>query len=96
MPSTGVMAMTTTATDCVWSFPGAAGAPEVALVGSEVLPEADTDLHPDAQSTGSLCQVSILGEEKEPCLVALFNAYKEIAYFQVKRLFFFFFFLNKR
>lgn len=63
MPSTGVMAMTTTATDCVWSFPGAAGAPEVALVGSEVLQEADTDLPPDAQSTGSLCQVSILGRE---------------------------------
>lgn len=59
MPSTGVMAMTTTATDCAWSFPGAAGAPEVALVGSEVLQEADMDLHPGAQSTGSLCQVSI-------------------------------------
>lgn len=61
MPSTGVMAMTTTATGCVWSFPGVAGAPEAALVGSEVLQEADMDLHPDAQSTGSLCQVSIPG-----------------------------------
>lgn len=59
MPSTAVMAMTTTATDCVWSFLGAAGAPEVASVGSEVLQEADTDLRPDAQSTGSLCQVSV-------------------------------------
>lgn len=59
MPSTAVMAMTTTATDCVWSFPGAAGAPEVASVGSGVPREADTDLRPDAQSTGSLCQVSM-------------------------------------
>lgn len=64
MPSTGVMAMTTTATDCVWSFPGVAGAPEAALVGSEVLQEADMDLHPDAQSTGSLCQVSVPGGKK--------------------------------
>lgn len=64
MPCTGVMAMTTTATDCVWSFPGVAGAPEEALVGSEVLQEADMDLHPDAQSTGSLCQVSVSGGKK--------------------------------
>lgn len=63
MPSTGVMAMTTTATDCVWSFPGVAGAPEAALVGSEVFQEADMDLHPDAQSTGSLCQVIVPGEK---------------------------------
>lgn len=61
MPCTGVMAMTTTATDCVWSFLGVAGGPEAVLVGSEVLQEADMDLHPDAPSTGSLCQVSILG-----------------------------------
>lgn len=59
MRSTGVMAMTTTATDCEWSFLAAAGAPEVALVGSVVRLEADMDLHPGAQSTGSLCQVNI-------------------------------------
>lgn len=59
MRSTGVMAMTTTATDCEWSFLGAAGAPGVALVGSVVRLEADMDLHPGAQSTGSLCQVNI-------------------------------------
>lgn len=58
MQCTDATATTTTATDCVWSFPGAAGAPEVASVGSGALPEADTDLHPDAQSTGSLCQVN--------------------------------------
>lgn len=75
MPSTGVMAMTTTATDCVWSFPGVAGAPEAALVGSEVLQEADMDLHPDAQSTGSLCQVSVPGGKNELCLVVLFYTF---------------------
>lgn len=59
MRSTGVMATTTTATDCEWSFLGAAGAPEAALVGSEGRRGADTDPHPDAQSTGSLCQVNV-------------------------------------
>lgn len=58
MRYTGVMATTTTATDCEWSFLGAAEAPEAALVGSEGRREADTDPHPDAQSTGSLCQVN--------------------------------------
>lgn len=46
------MVMTTTATDCVWSFPGAAEAQEAASVGSAELPEADMGLRPDAQSTG--------------------------------------------
>lgn len=59
MRSTGVMATTTTATDCEWSSPGAAGAPEAASVGSEGPPEADTDPRRDAPSTGSLCQVNI-------------------------------------
>lgn len=59
MQCMGVMVMTTTATDCVWSSLGAAGAQEGASVGSVELPEADTGLRPDAQSTGSLCQVSI-------------------------------------
>lgn len=59
MRSMDVMGMTTTATDCVWSFLAAAGAQEVASVVSVELLEADTGLHPDAQSTGSLCRVSI-------------------------------------
>lgn len=58
MPSMGVMVMTTTATDCVWSFLGAAEAPEEVSAGSVELPEADMGLRPDAPSTGSLCQVS--------------------------------------
>lgn len=59
MRSMDAMVMTTTATDCVWSFPGAAGAQEAGLEGSVELPEADTALHPDARSTGSLCRVSM-------------------------------------
>lgn len=58
MPSMDVMVMTTTATDCVWSFLEVAGAPEAGLVGSVELPEADMDHHPGAQSTGLLCPVS--------------------------------------
>lgn len=57
---TGATATTTTATDCEWSFPAAAGAREAAAsAGLAGRPGADTGLHPDAQSTGSLCQVSI-------------------------------------
>lgn len=59
MPCMDAMATTTTATDCVWSFLAAAGAPEVALAGLVALPEADTDLRPDDRSTGSLCPVSV-------------------------------------
>lgn len=59
MQSMDVMATTTTATDCVWSFPGAAGAQEAVSVGSVELPEADMGLRPDAPSTGSLCRVSM-------------------------------------
>lgn len=59
MQSMDVMVMTMTATDCVWSFPGAAGAQEAGSVGSVALPEADMGLHPDAQSTGSLCRDSL-------------------------------------
>lgn len=59
MQFTGVMVMTTTATDCVWSFLAAAGAQEAVSVGSVELLEADMGLHPDAQSTGSLCRVSM-------------------------------------
>lgn len=59
MQSTDVMVMTTTAIDCVWSFLGVAGAPEVVSVGSVELLGADTGLRPDAQSTGSLCRVSM-------------------------------------
>lgn len=62
MPCMDVMATTTTATDCVWSFPGAAGAPEEGLA-SEEHPEADTDPRPDGPSTGSLCQVN--GTERQ-------------------------------
>lgn len=58
MPCMDAMVMTTTATDCVWSFLEAAGAPEAGLVASVELPEADTDLHPGAPSTGLLCPVS--------------------------------------
>lgn len=57
MPSMDVMDTTTTATDCVWSSPGAAGDPEEGL-GSEERPEADMDPPPDDLSTGSLCQVN--------------------------------------
>lgn len=59
MQCTGATATTTTATGCEWSFPAVAGAPEEALPGSAGRPGEDTGLHPDAQSTGSLCQVSI-------------------------------------
>lgn len=59
MRSMDVMGMTTTAIDCVWSFLAAAGAQGAASVVSVELPEADTGLHPDAQSTGSLCRVSM-------------------------------------
>lgn len=59
MQCTGAMATTTTATGCVWSFHAAAGVQEAASAGSAARPEADTGLHPDAQSTGSLCRVSM-------------------------------------
>lgn len=52
----GVMIMT--ATGCAWSSLGAAGAHEERVEGSAELPEADTDLHQDALSTGSLFRVS--------------------------------------
>lgn len=58
MPSMDVMGTTTTATDCGWSFHGAAEAPEAVTGGSVEHPGEDMDLHPDAQSTGSLCQVN--------------------------------------
>lgn len=58
MQSMDAMVMTTTATGCVWNFRGAAGAPEAVSAGSAVRPEADMDLHLDALSTGSWCQVS--------------------------------------
>lgn len=60
------MAMTTTDTDCVWSFLAAGEAPEEVLEGlvEEVvaeeaveLQEADMDLHPGALNTESLCLV---------------------------------------
>lgn len=57
MPSMDVMDTTTTATDCEWSFLGAAGDPEEGL-GSEERPEADMDPPPDDLSTESLCQVN--------------------------------------
>lgn len=59
MQSMGVMVMTTTAIDCVWSFLGAAGAQEAASVGSVELPEADMGPRPGAPSTGSLFRVSM-------------------------------------
>lgn len=85
MRSTGVMATTTTATDCEWSFLGAAGAPEAALVGSEGRREADTDPHPGAQSTESLCQVNITF-----CQDAHFDIPKRCVYFSLTAFFFFF------
>lgn len=60
MPSMDVMGMTTMVTGCVWSSLAAAGAPEADLEGSAGRPEADTGLHPDAPSTGSLCRVGKL------------------------------------
>ncbi len=59
MQSTDAMVMITTATDCVWSFPGAAGAQEADTAESVALQEADMGPHPGAQSTGSLCRVSM-------------------------------------
>lgn len=59
MRCTGATATTTTATGCEWSFPAAAAAREAASAGSAGRPGADTGLHPDAQSTGSLCRVSM-------------------------------------
>lgn len=58
MPFMDVMVMITTATDCVWNFLEAAGAPEAGLVASVELPEADMDLHPGAPSTELLYPVS--------------------------------------
>lgn len=55
----GETATTTTATGCEWSFPAAAAAREAASAGSAGRPGADTGLHPDAQSIGSLCRVSV-------------------------------------
>ena len=57
MPFMDAMATTTTATGCVWSSLGAAGAPEAGSEGSAELRGGDTGLHPDAPSTGSLCRV---------------------------------------
>ena len=59
--STDAMVMTTTATGCEWSSPGAAGAPEAGLEGSAEPREAGTGPRPDAPSTGSSCQVGELG-----------------------------------
>lgn len=58
MPCMDGMVMTTMATDCVWNFLEAAGAPEAGLAASVELPEADMDLHPGAPSTGLLFPVS--------------------------------------
>lgn len=56
----GATATTTTATGCEWSFPAAAAAREAASAGGSAgRPGADTGLHPDAQSIGSLCRVSM-------------------------------------
>ena len=57
MQSMDVMGMTMTATGCVWSSPGAAGAQEAGSGGSAELREADMGLRPGAPSTGSLCRV---------------------------------------
>lgn len=69
MRSMDVMVTTTTATDCVWSFLGAAGAQEAVSVGSVELPEADMGLRPDAPSTGSLCRVSMRTSLSLICLL---------------------------
>lgn len=58
MRSTDVMGTTTTATDCGWSSHGAAEAPEAGMGASVEHRGGDMDLRPDAQSTGSLCQVN--------------------------------------
>lgn len=58
MQCMAVMATTMTATDCVWSFLGVAGAPEAGLEGSAEHPEEDMGHRPDAPSTGSLSRVS--------------------------------------
>lgn len=60
MQCTGGMATTTTAIACVSSSLEAAGvqAEAVSVEGLAVPLEADTGLHPDAPSTGSLSQVS--------------------------------------
>lgn len=52
------MAMTMMDTDCAWSFLAVAEVPGAVLEGLAEHPEADTDLHPGAQNTGSSCQVS--------------------------------------
>lgn len=60
MRSMDATGMTTMVTDYAWSSLVAAGAPEADLEGSAGLPGADTGLHPDAPSTGSLCRVGKL------------------------------------
>lgn len=59
MRCTGATAMTTTAIGCEWSFHAAAGVRGAASAGLAGRPGADTGLHPDDQSTGSLCRVSM-------------------------------------
>lgn len=62
MQSTDVMVTIMMDTDCVWSSHGAAEVPgegeeEGVMVESVALPGVDMDLHPDARSTESSCQV---------------------------------------